>query len=310
MSENHLHSIHIRNFRLFDSLDIEQVGQVNLISGKNNCGKTTLLEAINLMFLADYDATFFAISAVDLLQKRGDWDENDPKKGLLKLFNAPKEANLAKLNLHKIEFTTSSTQYVVNNKISQIPYGNKAPILQANFIKASFDLENLKDWSKIELTEKEKTVVEVLQSIEKNIERISVDTASKSAKIRVADSPKPIPLKNYGEGMNRLLSIAIGLVNAENNILLIDEIDLGLHHSVQIKLWEIVFSTAKKLNVQVFATTHSNDCIAAFSNVSEKFEGMGNYFRLQKNRDSDGYRAVIYDAEMLESAVYQDIETR
>ena len=106
--------------------------------------------------------------------------------------------------------------------------------------------------------------------------------------VRLKNSPKPLPLKNFGEGMNRLLTVALGLVSAENDMLLIDEIDLGLHHSVQHLLWEIVFQKAKDLNVQVFATTHSSDCVRAFSDIANKpeYTGMGNYIRLQRSKNT------------------------
>jgi ABC-type lipoprotein export system ATPase subunit len=43
-----LSSIRIRNFRVFDAIDIERLARVNLVVGKNNAGKTCLLEALRL----------------------------------------------------------------------------------------------------------------------------------------------------------------------------------------------------------------------------------------------------------------------
>ncbi|MGB5597882.1 MAG: ATP-binding protein, partial [Thiothrix litoralis] len=43
-----LDSLHIKNFRCFEDLTIPSLGRVNLIVGKNNSGKSTLLEAIAL----------------------------------------------------------------------------------------------------------------------------------------------------------------------------------------------------------------------------------------------------------------------
>jgi len=43
-----LNTLEIRNFRAFELLRIEQLGRVNLITGKNNVGKTCLLEALQL----------------------------------------------------------------------------------------------------------------------------------------------------------------------------------------------------------------------------------------------------------------------
>ncbi len=43
-----LNSLEINSFRAFEHLQIERLGRVNLIVGKNNVGKTSLLEAIQL----------------------------------------------------------------------------------------------------------------------------------------------------------------------------------------------------------------------------------------------------------------------
>ena len=48
MSNLVLNSIQIENFRAFQHLDIRQFTRVNLVVGKNNVGKSTLLEAIRL----------------------------------------------------------------------------------------------------------------------------------------------------------------------------------------------------------------------------------------------------------------------
>ena len=75
-----------------------------------------------------------------------------------------------------------------------------------------------------------------------------------------------------GDGINRILTIILAMVNCENGYLLIDEFENGLHYSVQEKLWEIIFYLAKRLNIQVFATTHSNDTIEVI------------YFSVSRNR--------------------------
>jgi len=43
-----LNSLEIQRFRCFRELRIERLGRVNLIVGKNNVGKSTILEALRL----------------------------------------------------------------------------------------------------------------------------------------------------------------------------------------------------------------------------------------------------------------------
>lgn len=86
--------------------------------------------------------------------------------------------------------------------------------------------------------------------------------------VRVSDLEKPVPLASMGEGAQRILSLALALLSAQNGLLLIDEIENEVHYSAQSQLWRFVFGVARKSNVQVFATTHSWDCVEAFGKVA------------------------------------------
>ena len=76
---------------------------------------------------------------------------------------------------------------------------------------------------------------------------------------------KPVPLKSLGEGAIRMFGVAIALTNSRDGFLLIDEAENGLHHSVQPDFWRMIFRAAEENNVQVLATTHSDDCIRGFA---------------------------------------------
>lgn len=315
-----LDHIHIENFRLFKNLDIPKVGQVNLITGKNNSGKTTLLEALRIW--ANRLSAAGINTAIDLmLINRGDANGNT-EDAYKTIFNEYREDlpfwfNKSLKVSYRIDEVFGQLALIAETETTTHKRMNSAPKIVANiandksfYIPAGFELINAQLWRKIKLTEKEDSVVEVLHVIEPRIKRIDIEPDG-SALVRLKNSPKPLPLKNFGEGMNRLLTVALGLVSAENDMLLIDEIDLGLHHSVQHLLWEIVFQKSKDLNVQVFATTHSSDCVEAFSNVANKpeYAGMGNYIRLQRKKDGD-IVAVDYEMEELESAMELNLETR
>lgn len=81
---------------------------------------------------------------------------------------------------------------------------------------------------------------------------------------------EPLPLYSLGDGMYRALGIALALANARNGILLIDEFENGLYYTVQPDIWQLIFQVARRLNIQVFATTHSWDCIEAFQQAMQK----------------------------------------
>lgn len=116
------------------------------------------------------------------------------------------------------------------------------------------------------------------------------------ALIKLGSSPHPIPLSSMGDGMLRVLQLLLAMYPAKGGYFLIDEFENGLHHSVQKGLWELLFELAKKLKIQVFATTHSNDCIAAFAEVAEdRSDVTGSLFRL-KQISEDSKRKVLATA--------------
>jgi hypothetical protein len=174
---------------------------------------------------------------------------------------------------------------------------------------------NGKLWDNITLSEKEEFVINALSIIEPRIERIAfvgneATPRLRTPVIKLKNSPEILPIRSMGDGINRILSIILALVNADNGFLLIDEFENGLHHSVQEKLWEIIFKLSMDLNVQVFATTHSDDCITGFSNVlsSSTNRGKGKLIRLDSINDRIVH--VEYNTDELRVATSQNIETR
>jgi len=119
---------------------------------------------------------------------------------------------------------------------------------------------------------------------------------------------RPIPLKRLGDGVQRLLGIAVALANCQNGILLIDEVENGIHYSLQEDLWRMIFTAAKKRNVQVVAATHSWDCINGFAKAANESNEVGILYRLNDNNGK--IIPVQYSEEELEVAAAQTIEVR
>jgi AAA15 family ATPase/GTPase len=167
-------------------------------------------------------------------------------------------------------------------------------------------------WNDVYMTDKEKKVVQALQILEPKIEQIGfLKHKDRSvARLKIIGNDKPIPISSMGEGIYRILNLSMSLIKAENGVLLIDEIETGLHYEAQTDMWRLILATAKELNVQVFATTHSWDCIAAYQEALAQVEdqSMGRLFRLDSKYGK--LRAVEYDAEDLAIAIRKGIEVR
>jgi AAA15 family ATPase/GTPase len=91
-----------------------------------------------------------------------------------------------------------------------------------------------------------------------------------------------IPLGSLGDGMRRMLALAASLVCSRDSAMFTDEIDTGLHYSVMSDMWKLVIGRAIASNVQVFATTHSWDCIEGLSLLCQDDPSIQNKVSVQK----------------------------
>jgi hypothetical protein len=169
-------------------------------------------------------------------------------------------------------------------------------------------------WDRIALTDEEELVTAALRIIAPEVERISAigdaDGHERRVMVRVRGQSTPVPLRTMGDGMNRLLGIALALANMRDGILLVDEIENGIHYSVQSEMWRMVLRAATLLNVQVFATTHSWDCIRAFAAATSGGESDDSMLYRLDTRLKGDVRAVRYTANDVAIAAEQQIEVR
>ena len=168
-------------------------------------------------------------------------------------------------------------------------------------------------WNQIVLTPKEDMVINILRILEPNLERIALTnqtTLELSVQLKIRGNDGPLPLGSMGDGIYRIFALALLLVNCENGALFVDEIDTGLHHQALTKMWGLVIETAKRLNVQVFATTHSWDCLVSFHKALQQANesNLGSVFRLERKNGQLSY--VSYTGAELAVAIEHDIEVR
>ncbi|OIR24866.1 AAA family ATPase [Bathymodiolus thermophilus thioautotrophic gill symbiont] len=175
----------------------------------------------------------------------------------------------------------------------------------------SSSVDIVRMWDKISLTDKQDEVIKALQIIEPNLTGIKFEEQNRRHEGRVAKASidgEIVPFKSMGDGINRILYIVLNMVNAQDGYLLIDEFENGLHYSVQEKVWKVIFSLAKNLNVQVFATTHSSDCIKAFGSQWERSEEKATMHRIDyKNKQ---HTAMPYEFSDLDDALSTNTEVR
>ncbi len=365
-----LPNLEIQGFRAFRKLQIERLGRVNLIVGKNNVGKTSVLEALWLYANPSPRVLRELISARDEFDQPQGPRPNGSRSSPVPI-GAIFHGRLAdpgrtplisigpigdKWRTLRLELTDQAPQSIPTGWTStapvdgNIPEGNRFLSRQIGDLPPKYFALSLGDepiitlgivesdvvtapsvyvgsdgldppstrryWHNTTSTEHLDCITDSLRMIESRIARIDArdDASGKLVPIVLLEgSSEPITLRSMGEGMVRLFELALALVNSilppAGGLLLVDEIESGLHYSVHEDLWTLVFKWARDLNVQVFATTHSWDCIEAFQRAACEDESSEGYLiRLGWRRDE--IVATVYDEGDLAVVTRDHIEVR
>jgi hypothetical protein len=148
-------------------------------------------------------------------------------------------------------------------------------------------------FDKVSLTPQQEQVLDCLRLIEPRIEGIALigntsrrDSRGRTPVIRVRGSKERYPLRTMGDGLTRLFHIALSMVNAQGGVILIDEFENGLYWEVQERLWPMIFQMAEAFDVQVFATSHSSDCLRSFTSAWRNSPDAGSMYRLERTESS------------------------
>ena len=190
----------------------------------------------------------------------------------------------------------------------EIPYVKLGPGLVSN---STIDLL----WREVALTDAEdRSISAVRLAANQSVDRIAVVSTSNGRRteilVRLNGSEVPVPLKSLGDGALRLFAIALALANCQDGFLLIDEVENGMHYSIQPDLWNMVLNSAQKNNVQVIATTHSWDSVVGFARSTLQNEGVEcAIVRLQRTKDQQ-IVAIEYSEDEIRVAAEQGIEVR
>ena len=177
-------------------------------------------------------------------------------------------------------------------------------------------------FDQVVLTPDEDFVTEALRIIEPSIERIASTGTDRGRPtysrtigyrgglfVRCSSIGDRIPIGTMGDGIWRLLGLALALARTEGGILLVDEIDTGLHYEVMENMWKLVNETAKRHNIQVFATTHSRDCYESLAAVCRDSVSENSEVTIQRV-ERGKTRSTAYSEQEIIAAAQRGMEVR
>ncbi len=343
-----LDSFWVQNFRLFQELKIPRLARLNLLVGNNNSGKSSLLEALFLFHCQAHPASLFRLLAGRESLPMEVGEEIDPETNpLLSYFPAhnataqsiqlgslTEEQNRIRLGVTESEPTSLPGLEFLSAKIFSVtgnckersipleinpamvkwgnPHQNGAGWLSTG---KNIDPETLnKWWDHVNVhPEKRHRVFQMLRLIDPELkEVVFVNQGSRPRPVAIFENGS-FPLSSQGDGMVHLLHMALALENAAGGILCIDEFENGLHYSVQQAIWNLIFQVAEQMDIQVFASTHSRDCIQTFQEAARLKDSSCMLIHLGRSILTSTYNQIVataYDRDELLLADHADLEVR
>ncbi|MDQ7047897.1 MAG: AAA family ATPase [Sulfurovum sp.] len=282
--EHFIKNIEIKNFKCFEDFKAEGFGRVNLIGGKNNVGKTAFMEAV---YLSNSRTNLHRIIRVRYMADI-----------LLDLWNEIGKKFIENFIKEKVE---TYTDYEIKTNLDNLDINiifkssNKST-------KTNYDYY----YGKIIENELEDKLDNFIKEFDNSIEKFRII----KSQAHCQKNGKFYNINEFGDGLGKFISLILLVLSSQNSIILIDEIDNGIHYTNLDKLWEIILKISKQQNVQVFATTHSKECIESYARVAKKLEDEEIVFiELGKNKESE-IKAMVYPYEWLLDEVEQNHEVR
>lgn len=363
-----IEKVKIIGFRGFEELEVGGMNRITIVSGENDIGKTSFLEALffvydrlngtpflkmnrvrgdirNISIANTWESAFYAMDTsrpieisiirdgkLHLLKYEADAfysiiNEIEKNNNIDKPVGIQELSNIAPYAL-KMTFESGAYReegayvFVSGNEVTQniVPIkcmSNKEevpPIRFENmFFLSNFEKEDnlLVDlFSRVEIKGATDELLKALNIIDKDIKDISVLSRDGIVQLYVTKNGIKLPFRYCGDGIVKTANVVMRLIADENCILLIDELENGIHYSVQKKLWESILFAANKYNCQVVVTTHSYECLeAACAGIEERgMENEMSYIRLERKKGK--IAPEVYTFDDLKGALLEDLEVR
>ncbi|MDE0228575.1 MAG: AAA family ATPase [Spirochaetaceae bacterium] len=346
-----LKSLRISNYRAFHKLGIDELSRINLISGRNNSGKTTLLEALLLLSAGHPEITMHtaiirgmkserlppaAIPSIYWRQMFKSFDFRTPIEISAKHESGGSLSMTVEMERDEIVKTslTASNEVLLGEELQdpkllatirsddedwqrRIQVTDKEihmerrhrPVLFPAWIVPSGLGDLRSDAECLDALKKQKQahrVVDALRIVDPSLTSLEVISQTGSPMIW-ADMglSELVPLPTVGEGMVRVSRLAMCMVLARGGVLLVDEIENGIHHSIAADIWRFILDVVRELDVQVFATTHSYECVQAAQSLHSDDLML---HRLEASEE--GHRCFSYHREHIDTAVRHSLEVR
>ncbi|WP_165227098.1 AAA family ATPase [Aquisphaera insulae] len=356
-----LTKLSIERFRGLRKLEIESLDRINLFLGRNNVGKSAILEALFLLAGPTNPELPLRLSALrGIEQIRFDPDEMwgwlfyerkiDSSIILKNIVDGSKRCQLT-ISLKErsgisgqaekkrpvfggqVAFSATSASLGPAELTLAYQEGSQKPAVSRAFFKedgigferakgytfpnsvfliarGGYAPENSERFSRLAEVDDEDSVIEPLKVLEPRLKRLAVLVTAGGPMIHGdIGIGRMVPVPLMGEGIGRLITILLAISFCEGGLVLVDEIESGFHYSVMPRVWSAIAKAARDNDVQIFATTHSFECLRA-GHEAMADSGAADFGIHRLDRIDGEVEAVQFDDDMIQTALSAGLELR
>lgn len=348
IKDKYFNEIEISNFRGFDHVMISDLTKLNVFVGANDVGKTSILEAVfmlvgmsnpempmrvnhwRLLSSNTLDYTRYLFHNVDFQNPPLLIARNDDK--IRKLTFTPvmsnqtdsassETVNTSVIKQLNFDFDTKddvrdlqchSKLFIDSTgKMQQKTDDNYKENLNCLFISADKNDGNASaNFAKLVKMNKKQIIVDALKEFDENI--ISVEALPEGLFLLMKGQKELLPISMVGDGARRLLNILSTIECEDYNIVMIDELDNGLHYSAHKLIWKTLLNFIKERDIQLFITTHNLECLQSLNAVlrdDDSIRDLACVYNISKTK-LQGFQAYRYSFDNLQEAITNEIEIR
>ncbi len=197
-----------------------------------------------------------------------------------------------------------------NSLTVEVPQHDHFPTLHFGPHISDLPQDNASRFSELSKDGKIQPVIDALRTEFPFVKTLSLEINSGIPTVfaEVEESHRKLPVGLISDGVNKLLSLLLGIANNRNGTILIDQIEDGFYFKKMPSTWRVIHSFAKENQAQVFATTHSQECLDALFPVLDANEE--DFALLRASRSDGSIKFTVSNGRKFSSALSQEFELR